>query len=252
MSTLSGWNLAGRLVNKHFGSLGNSIASAIAGFDPETATEADRDALASRLRDIASKYSQAETAFKKEQKDVIDLSSQINQDMEIAGQLSERLASGSVDEETVNLFLDELEAAKARLPQEEAEAVDAKEFRDELKNIIDAVSEQLTQFDAHAKKAKRELEQARLRMDQQNMRAAQQNELRAMAGNGAPSTALSALQARAAKIKAQADGLRVLNDVTDRPAQNKAKIDDLRKSVLIGENGRPSTAERLKALTESK
>lgn len=250
MSNTSGWALTGRLVIKQLGALGSSLASAIASFDPETATEADRDALAARLRDVATKYSAAETAYKKEQKDVDTLRTQIANDTTVAGQLGARLEAGSVDEATVNLFLDELEAAKERLPQEEAEAAEAKAFLDEIKSIIDTISEQLTQFDAHAAKAKRELAQAQTRLDQQRLRESQQAELRAAAGNGAPSTALGALQKRAAALQAKADGLKVVNDVTERPAQTAAKLDDLRKSVLSGApTGKPSAADRLKALS---
>ena len=38
-----------------------------------------------------------------------------------ADKLGERLAAGTVTEDAVNLFLDELQAAQDRLPQEEAE-----------------------------------------------------------------------------------------------------------------------------------
>lgn len=249
MSNTSGWSLTGRLITKHLGSLGSTIASAIANFDPETATEADRDALAARLRDVAMKYSQAEKAFKKEQTDVDTLRAGIERDLTVAASLGERLAAGTVDEATVNLFLDELEAAKERLPQEEAEAEEAKVFLGEIKSIMDTISKQLTEFDQHAAKAKRELEQAKTRLEQQEMRERQQAELRASMGNGSPSTSLGALQNRAAKLQAKADGLKVVNDVTEKPAQNAAKLDDLRKSVLTGSTGTPSAADRLKALT---
>lgn len=46
MSNLNGWGLTARLISKHFGVLGDKISEAIANFDPETATEADRDRLA--------------------------------------------------------------------------------------------------------------------------------------------------------------------------------------------------------------
>lgn len=252
MSNTSGWNLTGRLVVKHLGALGNNIAAAIANFDPETATEADRDALAARLRDVAMKFSAADNSLKKEQKDVTDLKARIDGDLKVAAALGERLAAGTVDEATVNLFLDELQASQERLPQEEAEAQEAQAFLDEIKSIMDAISRQLTDFDAHAAKAKRELAQAQTRLEQQEMRERQSAELRAAAGNGAPSTALGALQNRAAKLQAKADGLKVVNDVTERPAQNAAKLDDLRKSVLTGSSAAPSAADRLKALTAGK
>ena len=53
MSNASGWGLTARLVTKHFGALGDRISEAIANFDPETATEADRDRLVDTLRDTA-------------------------------------------------------------------------------------------------------------------------------------------------------------------------------------------------------
>ena len=53
MSNASGWGLTARLVTKHFGALGNRIAEVIANFDPETATEADRDRLVATLRETA-------------------------------------------------------------------------------------------------------------------------------------------------------------------------------------------------------
>ena len=55
MSNLNGWGLTARLISKHFGVLGDKISEAIANFDPETATEADRDRLADTLRQTAQK-----------------------------------------------------------------------------------------------------------------------------------------------------------------------------------------------------
>eukprot|EP01032_Pedospumella_encystans_P033974 gene33974-38398_t len=45
MSNSNGWALTARLITKHFGALGDRVSEAIANFDPETATEADRDRL---------------------------------------------------------------------------------------------------------------------------------------------------------------------------------------------------------------
>lgn len=75
-----------------------------------------------------------------------------------------------------------------------------------------------------------------------------------MAGKGGASSGLSALQARAAKLQAQTEGLRVVNDVTDRPLQNKKAVDELRQSVLNGTTAgaKPSAAERLAQFTKTK
>lgn len=244
----SGWTLTGRLITKHLGALGSSIASMIANFDPETATQADRDALASRLRDVAARHAKAFSEWQKEERDVTELKARIDTDKQVASQLSERLAAGSVSEDMVNMFLDELQDAQTRLPQEEAEASDAKAFLDDLKSLVDQMSEQLAQFDAHALKVQRDLARAKAAHEQQALRAQQQAEVRAMAGKDGASSGLAALQARAAKLQQQAEGLRVVNDVEDRPAKAQKELDQLRSSVLSGSTGaKPSAAERLKA-----
>ena len=55
--------LTARLISKHFGALGDRVSEAIANFDPETATEADRDRLADSLRLTAQKLAAARGAF---------------------------------------------------------------------------------------------------------------------------------------------------------------------------------------------
>jgi len=245
MSNTSGWSLTGRLIAKHFGGLGEKIAQALASFDPETATEADRDQLAARLRDVATKLAQAKTSFAKEQKDVDDLRTRIEKDTLVASKLAERLAAGTVDEATVNLFCDELEAAEARLPLEEQEANDAREFMNELESIVKEISKQLELFDQHAKKAKQELEMARQRMANEKLRTQRNEELRDAANGRGASTALAALQARTAKLNAQTEGMRTVNEVTAAPAKKAAALDALREEVLSGQTGKPTAADRL-------
>ena len=245
MSNTSGWSLTGRLIAKHFGGLGEKIAQALASFDPETATEADRDQLAARLRDVATKLAQAKTSFAKEQKDVDDLRTRIEKDTLVASKLAERLAAGTVDEATVNLFCDELEAAEARLPLEEQEANDARDFMNELESIVKEISKQLELFDQHAKKAKQELEMARQRMANEQLRTQRNEELRDAANGRGASTALAALQARTAKLNAQTEGMRTVNEVTAAPAKKAAALDALREEVLSGETGKPTAADRL-------
>ena len=245
MSNTSGWSLTGRLIAKHFGGLGEKIAQALASFDPETATEADRDQLAARLRDVATKLAQAKTSFAKEQKDVDDLRTRIEKDTLVASKLAERLAAGTVDEATVNLFCDELEAAEARLPLEEQEANDARDFMNELESIVKEISKQLELFDQHAKKAKQELEMARQRMANEQLRTQRNEELRDAANGRGASTALAALQARTAKLNAQTEGMRTVNEVTAAPAKKAAALDALREEVLSGQTGKLTAADRL-------
>ena len=112
MSNLKGWNLTARLISKHFGALGDKISEAIANFDPETATEADRDNLADTLRQTAQKLAAARGTFDKEQQDVNKLRSLIESDEKAFEVLATRLQAGTMSEATVNLFCDELNLTK--------------------------------------------------------------------------------------------------------------------------------------------
>ena len=113
MSNSNGWGLTARLISKHFGALGDRVSEAIANFDPETATEADRDRLADSLRSTAQKLAAARASFDKEAADVVKLRQLIATDEQAAGTLADRLASGKISEATITLFCDELEAKRS-------------------------------------------------------------------------------------------------------------------------------------------
>ncbi|MCG2585195.1 hypothetical protein [Massilia sp. TS11] len=248
MSNTQGWGLTARLVSKHFGALGERIAEAIASFDPETATEADRDRLADTLRGTAQKLAAARAAYEKEQRDVRELRTLIANDEQAAGTLAERLAAGKISEATITLFCDELEANKARLPQEIQEEADAREYMDELQKIVDALSAQLAAFDAAARKAMQALATARAQKDLQELRGERQRQLDGLKGLSGRSSALDALSKRAQKIANEAEGLRIVADIGQKPLDQKAELDAIRKSVSQPEQGAESALARLQRL----
>ena len=249
MSNASGWGLTARLVSKHFGALGNRISEAIANFDPETATEADRDRLVATLRDTAQLLATARAQFAKEHTDVVNLQSLIANDEKAAEKLAERLSAGNITEATVTLFCDELEANKARLPQEVQEEADAKAYMDELQTIVDALSKQLSDFDAQAKKAMQALAQAKAQKQLQEMRMERQSQLASLSGMQGSSTALSALTRRAQAVGNEAAGMRIVADIGQKPLDQQAEIDAIRKSVSQPDNAGESALERLKRLS---
>ena len=250
MSNSNGWGLTARLISKHFGALGDRVSEAIANFDPETATEADRDRLADTLRSTAQKLAAARSSFDKERNDVIKLRELIANDERAAETLGERLAAGKISEATINLFCDELEANKARLPLEEQEAADAKEYMDELQKIVDALSQQLADFDAAAKKAMQSLATAKAQRDLQQVRAERQEQLNGLKGLQGNSSALNALTRRAQAVSNEAAGMKIVADIGQRPHDQKAELDALRKSVANeAAGGGESALERLKRLS---
>jgi hypothetical protein len=249
MSNASGWGLTARLVSKHFGALGNRISEAIANFDPETATEADRDRLADTLRESAQLLATARASYDKEAKDVANLQNLIANDERAAETLAERLAAGTISEATVTLFCDELESNKARLPQEIQEQADAKDYMEELQKIVDALSKQLTEFDAQAKKALQELAAAKASKGLQELRMERQSQLSGLSGMKGSSSALSALTRRADAVRNEAAGLRIVADIGQKPLDQQAELDAIRKSVTQPETAGESALDRLKRLS---
>jgi len=249
MSNLNGWGLTARLITKHFGVLGDKVAEAIANFDPETATEADRDRLAATLRESAQKLATARAAFDKEHADVVKLRSLIANDEKATATLAERLSAGQISEATVSLFCDELEANKARLPLEIQEEADAQEYMNELQKIVDALSQQLAQFDAAAKKALQDLASAKAQKELQALRVERQSELANLSSMKAPSSALSALTRRAQAVSNEAAGLRIVADIGQKPLDQAAEIEAIRKSVAEGDTAGETALQRLQRLS---
>jgi signal transduction protein with GAF and PtsI domain len=249
MSNASGWGLTARLVSKHFGALGDRISEAIANFDPETATEADRDRLVDTLRDTAQLLATARAAFDKEHKDVVNLQTLIASDERAAEKLAERLAAGTISEATVTLFCDELESNKARLPQEVQEEADARAYMDELQKIVDALSTQLAEFDAQARKAIQQLAAAKAQRELQELRMERQSQLAGLTNMKGSSTALNALTKRAQAVSNEAAGLRIVADIGQKPLDQQAELDAIRKSVSQPETAGESALERLKRLS---
>lgn len=249
MSTLKGWGLTARLITKHFGVLGNKISEAIANFDPETATEADRDRLADTLRETAQKLAAARSDFNKEQQDVVKLRSLIETDEKAFDTLAARLTAGTISEATVNMFCDELETNKARLPVEIQEEADAAEYMNELQAVVEALSKQLMEFDAAAKKALKALSSANAQRDLQELRADRQQQLASLGGLKSRSTALDALSRRAQKISNEAEGLKIVANINQKPLDQQAELDAIRKSVSQPDTAGETALERLKRLS---
>ncbi len=249
MSNASGWGLTARLISKHFGVLGDKVSEAIASFDPETATEADRDRLADALRDVAQKLAAARASFDKEHADVETLRALIANDEKASETLTERLAAGKISEATINLFCDELEANKARLPLEIQQQADARTYMEELQKIVDAFSKQLADFDSAAKKALQTLATAGAQKELQAIRSERQSQLAGLSGLQGHSTALDALTRRAQSVSNEAAGMKIVADINQKPIDQAAEIDAIRKSVAQPDTQGETALERLQRLS---
>lgn len=245
---MSGWGLTARLLGKHFEVVGNKLSETIASWDPETATEADRDRLQATLMETAQKLASARASFDKEHDDVEKLRTMIENDEKVATSLGDRLAAGSISESAVSKFCDELEAEKSRLPQEIQEESDAKEYMGQLQQVVDAFSKSLAEFDAQAKKNLQALASAQSQKDLQGLRIERQEELDGLKGIAGHSSAMAALTRKAQEVSNQAAGMRIVADINQKPIDDAQELDSIRKSVAIGATTE-SVVDRLKRLS---
>ncbi|MFY2658295.1 hypothetical protein ACOTC5_30310 [Achromobacter xylosoxidans] len=247
---MSGWKLTAALLVKQISNLGTSVAQALASFDPETATEVDRDKLQGKLREVSVKLAEARRSYDVEKAEFIGLSKQIEQDEKAAAVLIAKFDAGEIDEAVLNEFANNLEDMKARLPAEEQDAVDAKELVDTLQGILDTVEKKLADFDAHAKKVMRAIQQAKADQERQALRLQNQDELKTLkAGLGSTSTALGALEQKANKLRVQADATAIQADIGQKPLDRVNAVEEARRIASgAASPAAESAADRLRRL----
>lgn len=248
---MSGWKLSAALLIKQISALGDTVAQALATFDPETATEVDRDNLVAKLREVATKLAEARRKYEAEKKEADDLSALIAQDEKAAAVLITKFEAGQLDEETLNEFANNLEDMKARLPAEQQDVTDAKDLVETLQSILDTIEKKLADFESNAKKALRAIEQAKADQERQQLRLQNQEELRALkTGLGSTSTALGALNKKAAQLRIDADATAIQADIGQKPIDRLNAVEEARRiasgaATPVAE----SAADRLRRMT---
>jgi len=248
---MGGWNLSLTLAAKQFSKIGDSLAESLANFDPETATQVDREALQGRLRDAAIKLAGYRMDAAREQKEADDLHEQVRLDTLAADVLIQKFTDGKIDEATLNAFADELEVNKARMPKEDSEAVEAKQIVDEFEGMFNTLKTRLDQFDRKAADIRRQLALSEAQNERENLRLQNQDEMNKMrTGMAETSTALGAMSRRADKLSIQAAGSKILADAGQAPLDRQKAIDEAR-SIASGavDTGSESVVDRLKRLS---
>lgn len=245
------WNLTRKLLAAKLSGFGETIAQALAAFDPVTATSVDRNNLAEKLREVAMKLAGAKAELAKETQEAKTLAEQIARDEKAAKTLIEKHGRGEVDDATLNQFADNLEEMRARLPREQQDVTEAKELVDTLQDILNTIETKLSEFDKAAEQATRAIAQAQADKERQDLRLQNQAEMRSLqTGLGSSSTALGALSRRAEQLRQEADAKGIEAEIGQRPLDRANAVEEARRiaegsAVPAGE----SAADRLRRMT---
>lgn len=246
---MSGWKLSAAMLIKQISALGDTVAQSLASFDPETATEVDRDKLVAKLREVAAKLAEARRKHEAEKKEAQDLADLIAKDERAAAVLLSKFEAGQVDEATLAEFAANLEAMKARLPAEQQDVTDAQELVDTLQTILGTIEKKLADFDINAKKALRAIAQAQADKERQEIRLQSLEELRSMkSGMSSSSTALGALTKKAEKLRVAADAAAIEADLGQKPVDRLSAVEEARRIAEGAAAPAESAAERLRRM----
>lgn len=238
---MSGWKLTAALITKHVGVVGDKIASAIASFDPETATQVDRDNLNAKLHEVALKLADAKHKNDAAQSAATGLLQSIANDEKTAEILIAKFDTKEVDEATLNEFANSLEADKARLPGLQQDAAASQRLVDTLQEILDTVEKNLAEFDSKARAAQRNLAQARADEERAELQQRQQDPLHQLRdGSGGSSTGIDALNRAAGQARVRADAAQTLADIGQKPIDRANAVAEARR---IASGDSPATTE---------
>ncbi|MDN7576519.1 hypothetical protein QZM25_28300 [Burkholderia contaminans] len=250
---MSGWKLATTLIAKHVGVLGDKLAQQLAAFDPETATQVDRDNLQARLHEVAVKLAEANQKNDTAQKAVKDLSTSIESDSKAAEVLIGKFEKNEVSEATLTQFTNDLEQRKQAVPRRQADADASAQLVATLQDILNTVEKQLSEFDAKARAAMADLAQAQADRQRAETMQQQQAELnRLQSGTGGALTGLGALQAAAARTRIEADAAQTVASIGQKPLDQQAAVDEARRIAAGGADaGSESVVDRLRRVSQS-
>lgn len=222
---MGAFSLLGRLFGAQVNEVGESLVGALVAFDPETATQVDRDALAAKIQEVARKFAAAKHDYDKEQNDVVVKQKQIDEYLATLDIMVGQLERKEITQTTFDDFFAGIEESQIQLVQEIEEANEAKAVKDELDDILKILTQKLNDFDKVTSKALRDVQLAQTQVEKERLKAERQTELSNLkSGLGAESTAVKKLQEIAHKAKIEAEAAKTVREITSKPSSQEEKM----------------------------
>jgi hypothetical protein len=180
---------------------GQSIMQKLVEWDPATASEAEIEEMIKKLDELTMKAGEAKAIYDREQKEADVIQANYDKAYNYAQTLESK---GETDK--LNALLTELEKMKPELDREVKEAVEAKQFYDELTELAKSTANKVKTARETLKTAQRDMEKAKLSEQTAKERAQQAEYLAGIRKDtGDLGGALDAMKKSAEKARAAAD-----------------------------------------------
>lgn len=189
--------------------VGQSVVQALASWDPETASKAELEQMEKHLNKLVQEVAEARQIYRKEQEEADAINKLYSQRLQAAEILQKQLEAdpGNTEvDEALNALVGELEEMQPEIEREEQEAVEAREFMEELEAVAKASAEKLKTAKKALSKAVQDMKRAKVKEERAKDRAERATKLAGLRDETDQlGSALSAMQKNAAEHTAKAD-----------------------------------------------
>ena len=155
---------------------GQSIIQLLAGWDPESASQADLEQMEKRLDKLVQQVAEARLIYRKEQEEADAINTLYSQRLKAAEILQAKQAENKDDAkitEALNEMVSELEEMLPEIKREEGEANEAKLFMEELEEVAKLSADKLTNAKKELDKAIKDMKRAEIREERSKDRESQ-------------------------------------------------------------------------------
>ena len=154
--------------------LQKAVNGAAVAFDPDGASEAEIMSFEDAFNDLLVKLGQAQIEYNREESEAKQARASYDKYMSAAEKLNAKIADGSASEKDTSAFdevLGVLEKLKPEVDREEAEAAEAKQYLDEIKETANIMRDKLLNAKKAVDDAKRDMDRARMRKERAEIKA---------------------------------------------------------------------------------
>lgn len=230
-----------------------SFTEMLVKWDPETATQAELDTMYDKFTEITKKAELAKRSFEKENMEAENIKKAYNKKVDVLRVLETKLNECELSmqgeiEKAINELTLSLEEMAPDVQRELDEANEAKEYLDEVNEMVSLIASKIKTAKAHLAGAQKRMERAELQNEKAKEREARAKEMAGLKdAASSTSVAFDALQRKATKLEVEAAASEarnsILKNLSTKSASNSL-IDKIEKEL----NTEPESTltERLK------